>query len=368
MKQWIRRGAALGLALALTVTAASASQAMGWDVHTGRAPLSQGASLGKNVFWSDTYSDLRTEYYVEYSPNASVVPTVAYGSKVTDRVTLSGMAQTLESQGKRVVSGLNGDWYVLSTGAPTGLVVTDGIVRATGYYNDTWAIGFNADGTAFIARNGLSVSVSFGGQAVKLGGGINKVRKLTDSAAVGGLTLLTDAFGFMASTVKDLPAGRVLEALASVSSAAGSAGMVGGQILDMDCTGKTDVPLETLQTLHALKTGAMFRVACVSGGLLAGASESDIASLRAYGEALGVTFQIVDDILDETADTATLGKPAGSDAEMGKTTYPSLMGLNRSRELAQEFAEKAVDSLSAFSGQDAAFLKGLALMLVTRNK
>ena len=94
----------------------------------------------------------------------------------------------------------------------------------------------------------------------------------------------------------------------------------------MDCTGKTDVPLETLQTLHALKTGAMFRVACVSGGLLAGASESDIASLRAYGEALGVTFQIVDDILDETADTATLGKPAGSDAEMGKTTYPSLMG------------------------------------------
>ena len=136
----------------------------------------------------------------------------------------------------------------------------------------------------------------------------------------------------------------------------------------MDCTGKTDVPLETLQTLPALKTGAMFRVACVSGGLLAGASEPDIASLRAYGEALGVTFQIVDDILDETADTATLGKPAGSDAEMGKTTYPSLMGLDRSRELAQEFAEKAVDSLSAFSGQDAAFLKGLALMLVTRNK
>ena len=146
------------------------------------------------------------------------------------------------------------------------------------------------------------------------------------TAILAGDALLTDAFGFMASTVKDLPAGRVLEA------------------------------------------GAMFRVACVSGGLLAGASESDIASLRAYGEALGVTFQIVDDILDETADTATLGKPAGSDAEMGKTTYPSLMGLNRSRELAQEFAEKAVDSLSAFSGQDAAFLKGLALMLVTRNK
>ena len=154
----------------------------------------------------------------------------------------------------------------------------------------------------------------------------------------------------------------------AVSSAAGAAGMVGGQILDMDCTGKTDVPLPTLQTLHALKTGAMFRVACVGGGLLAGASETDLDALRAYGEALGVTFQIVDDILDETADTATLGKPVGSDAEMGKTTYPSLLGLDRSRELAREFAEKAVDSLRGFTGPDADFLKGLSLMLVTRNK
>ena len=175
MKQWIRRGAALGLALALTVTAASASQAMGWDVHTGRAPLSQGASLGKNVFWSDTYSDLRTEYYVEYSPNASVVPRCLrlQGHRPGDPVRHGpDPGEPGQTGGVR----LNGDWYVLSTGAPTGLVVTDGIVRATGYYNDTWAIGFNADGTAFIARNGLSVSVSFGGQAVKLGGGINKVR------------------------------------------------------------------------------------------------------------------------------------------------------------------------------------------------
>ena len=143
--------------------------------------------------------------------------------------------------------------------------------------------------------------------------------------------------------------------------------MVGGQILDMDCTGRTDVPLPTLQTLHALKTGAMFRVACISGGLLAGASDADLDALRAYGEALGVTFQIVDDILDETADTATLGKPVGSDAEMGKTTYPSLIGLERSRELAQAFAEKAVDSLRGFTGADADFLRGLSLMLVTRN-
>lgn len=188
------------------------------------------------------------------------------------------------------------------------------------------------------------------------------------TAILAGDALLTDAFGFMARVGKDIPAERVLRAVAAVARAAGSAGMVGGQVLDMECTGKSDVPLPTLRTLHALKTGAMFRVACTSGGLLAGASGEGLEALRAYGEALGVTFQIVDDILDETSDTATLGKPVGSDAAMGKTTYPSLLGLDRSRELTKEYAEKAADSLRAFSGPDADFLKGLALMLVTRAK
>ena len=181
MKHFLRRGAALGLALAMTVTAASASQALGWDLHTGTAPVS-----------------------VSYTPSADVTPTVAYGSKVTDRLTLSGMAQTLESQGKRVVAGINGDWYVLSTGAPTGLVITDGVVRATSYYNNSWAIGFYEDGTAFIAPTGMTLSVSFGGQAVKLTGGINKVRKLTASDGSGGLTLLTSDF---AATTMNTEAG-----------------------------------------------------------------------------------------------------------------------------------------------------------------
>ena len=204
MKHFLRRGAALGLALAMTVTAASASQALGWDLHTGTAPVSVGTTLTTGQFWSDTYSDLRTEYYVSYTPSADVTPTVAYGSKVTDRLTLSGMAQTLESQGKRVVSGINGDWYVLSTGAPTGLVITDGVVRATSYYNNSWAIGFYEDGTAFIAPTGMTLSVSFGGQAVKLTGGINKVRKLTASDGSGGLTLLTSDF---AATTMNTEAG-----------------------------------------------------------------------------------------------------------------------------------------------------------------
>ena len=149
MKHFIRRGAALGLALALTVTAASASYALGWDVHTAQVPLSQGATLGKNIFWSDSYSDLRHEYYISYSPNENVVPTVAYGDKVLNRQSLSTMAKGLENQGKRVVSGINGDWYVLSTGSTVGLLVTDGVVRATPYHNTAWAVGFYEDGTAF---------------------------------------------------------------------------------------------------------------------------------------------------------------------------------------------------------------------------
>lgn len=204
MKQFLRRGAALGLALAMTVTAASASQALGWDLHTGTAPISVGTTLTTNYFWSDTYSDLRTEHYVEYVPSADVTPTVAYGTKVTDRITLTGMAQQLESQGKRVVSGLNGDWYVLSTGSPVGIIITDGVVRAAGYYSSNWAIGFYEDGTAFIAQNGLSMSVTLGGATLNLSGGINKVRKMTSSDGSGGLTLLTSDF---ADTTKNSEAG-----------------------------------------------------------------------------------------------------------------------------------------------------------------
>ena len=203
MKKMMRRGAALGLALAMTVTAAGASNALGWDVHKSSVPVSQGTTLGKNVFWSDTYSDLRTEYFVSYTPNENVTPTVAYGNKVLSKATLSSMAQTLESQGKRVVSGLNGDWYVVATGATTGLVVTDGIVRATPYYTTAWAIGLQEDGSAFIAQTGLTTTVNFGGQDYKLTGAINKVRQ-TNKNGVGGLTLLTSDF---ASTTQNTQPG-----------------------------------------------------------------------------------------------------------------------------------------------------------------
>ena len=220
MKKMMRRGAALGLALAMTVTAAGASNALGWDVHKSSVPVSQGTTLGKNVFWSDTYSDLRTEYFVSYTPNENVTPTVAYGNKVLSKATLSSMAQTLESQGKRVVSGLNGDWYVVATGATTGLVVTDGIVRATPYYTTAWAIGFQEDGSAFIAQTGLTTTVNFGRQDYKLTGAINKVRQ-TSKNGVGGLTLLTSDF---ASTTQNTQPG-VDVVLTPVDDGTGTAAM-----------------------------------------------------------------------------------------------------------------------------------------------
>ncbi len=202
------------------------------------------------------------------------------------------------------------------------------------------------------------------------------------TAILAGDALLTDAFGLMASVGESteeasgpaVPPARVITAIAELVRAAGSSGMVGGQMIDMECTGKSDVSSETLRHLDALKTGAMFRASCVTGGLLAGAAAPCVAALAGYGAALGAAFQIVDDILDATEDTATLGKPAGSDAQMSKTTYPALFGLEQSRELAREAALEAVARLDVFdvssvrAQAEHAFLKALPPVLLKRIK
>ena len=188
MKHIRRRGAALSLVLLLAVSpVAAASEAMGHDLHTGRSELSVGTTLTKQIFWSDTYSDLRTERYFTYTPNISVNPTVAYGDKVLSRATLTSMAQSLEAEGKRVIAGTNGDYYVMATGNPVGLVITDGVIRSASPYN--YAVGFRADGTAFIGKPDISVTATFHGNTLAVYGGINKVRSET-----GGYYLFTDDF------------------------------------------------------------------------------------------------------------------------------------------------------------------------------
>lgn len=181
MKQFKKRGLALGLALMMGMTPlAAASEAMGNEIHGNSLALSVGTHLTKQIFWSDTYSDLRTERYFTYTPNAKVTPTVVYGDKVINRATLTAMAKTLESEGRRVIGGMNGDLYVIATGAPLGMVVTDGLVRSVpgsnnyGYH----AVGFRGDGTAFIGKPELAATVTFKGLTYHLDGGINKIRSV----------------------------------------------------------------------------------------------------------------------------------------------------------------------------------------------
>lgn len=184
------------------------------------------------------------------------------------------------------------------------------------------------------------------------------------TAILAGDGLLTDAFACMCRA--RIPAGPLLAAIAELAGAAGSSGMVGGQEWDMIHTGRPSVSLEELQTMHAMKTGALLRASCVCGALLAGADSAVVDTIGEYGSALGMAFQIADDILDVTADTAVLGKPAGSDAAQGKNTYPSMVGLATSRELAQAQAARARAALAALVGPEAAFLRALADYTVSR--
>ncbi|GFK95556.1 Farnesyl diphosphate synthase [Fundidesulfovibrio magnetotacticus] len=185
-------------------------------------------------------------------------------------------------------------------------------------------------------------------------------------AILAGDGLLTEAFGLMASTAGELPPGRVVEAIATLARAAGAGGMVGGQALDMAYTAKAGVSLEELREMQAMKTGALITAACVCGAQLAGAEPDVLARARSYGQSVGAAFQIVDDVLDVVGDEKALGKPVGSDEEQGKTTYPALIGVERSMDLARRNAAQAVESLSPFQGPEATFLRDLAQFIVDR--
>lgn len=188
------------------------------------------------------------------------------------------------------------------------------------------------------------------------------------TAILAGDALVTDAFAFMASVglAGGIPAERVLEAVSVMALAAGSLGMVGGQYLDMEYTAKGGISLEELGAMQAAKTGALIRAACECGAVLAGAGGAEREGVAEYGRALGAAFQIVDDILDETGDEAVLGKPVGSDAAQGKVTYPGLVGLEKSRELAEAAGARALDAISGFAGESAVFLRGLVEYVLKR--
>ncbi len=179
------------------------------------------------------------------------------------------------------------------------------------------------------------------------------------TAILAGDALLTMAFDIAAQTGS-------IAVLREIAQAAGVAGMVGGQHYDLEAEGKA-LSLEELKRVHAAKTGALIRVSVRSGATLAGAGPDALEALSRYGERLGLAFQIADDILDVEGNEADLGKPIGSDVDKNKATYPAILGLEKSRDLARQSADGAVEALASFGAEADAF-RALARFTVERKK
>lgn len=181
-------------------------------------------------------------------------------------------------------------------------------------------------------------------------------------ALLAGDALLTLAFE--TAMKSNLSAEITVKAAKELAKAAGVMGMVGGQVLDLQNEGKK-VGVPDLQKTDELKTGELIRAACVLGCICAGADDKKIAAAEKYAHDIGIAFQIVDDILDVTSDEETLGKPIGSDEENQKSTYVSLLGIEKSRKTAEELTLNAQKALDAFDG-DVSSLKDFAEKLKNR--
>lgn len=189
------------------------------------------------------------------------------------------------------------------------------------------------------------------------------------TALLAGDGLLTFAFEHISdfSKYKDSSPETVLRIINEVARAAGCLGMIGGQVVDLESEGKGDVDEKTLTYMHNRKTGALIKVSVVSGAIAAGATDEQIEALVKFADNIGLAFQVQDDILDFTGDEKTLGKPIGSDKENKKTTYVTLLGVEKAKTKARELTEEAIVALDIF-GEKAEFLKEMADYLMTRNK
>ena len=191
------------------------------------------------------------------------------------------------------------------------------------------------------------------------------------NAILAGDALLTRAFEMVALRSPGVPAERMLAVVGELSLASGAPGLVGGQVVDLECEGR-QVDLDTLEYIHLHKTGALLRACVLSGALIAGASEPLLAALTTYARGIGLAFQIIDDILDVTASSEVLGKTAGKDLTADKTTYPKLLGLEESRRRADALVAEAKEALapwSAGAGADrAAPLLALADYITSRDR
>lgn len=184
-------------------------------------------------------------------------------------------------------------------------------------------------------------------------------------AILAGDGLLAYAFEYVATQTQNVPADRIVKVIARLGRAVGAAGLVGGQSVDLACEGKTDVSVDTLDFIHQHKTAALLEASVLSGALLTGASTCHLQRLTQYSQNIGLAFQIVDDILDITATQDELGKTAGKDLQAQKVTYPSLWGLEESRQKAQQLVDDAKQILEPF-GSAAHPLKAIADYITAR--
>jgi geranylgeranyl diphosphate synthase type II len=184
-------------------------------------------------------------------------------------------------------------------------------------------------------------------------------------ATLAGDALLTDAFKVLARSAHNgAPPALVLETIAELAGAAGSAGMVAGQVIDLLGEGKSKT-VEELEELHGKKTGALFLASVRGGARLGGASEAQIESLDAYARALGLAFQVVDDLLDVQGTPEQMGKRTQKDFERGKATYPGILGIERSLDLARELETRAHRAIAGL-GPRADALRHIATFVVER--
>lgn len=182
-----------------------------------------------------------------------------------------------------------------------------------------------------------------------------------DIAILAGDALLNKAMETALSSVIE-PA-KVLKAVRALFNSSGTEGMIGGQIIDIKNSELTGAELENL---HLLKTGALIRSSGVIGGIVAGATDTELGAIDDYCRYLGIAFQIQDDILDVTGNEKDLGKPIGSDKDNNKTTYVTLFGTEKAIELAEEYTEKAINSLQSVFGGRCEKLVALAKYLTNR--
>jgi geranylgeranyl diphosphate synthase type II len=186
-------------------------------------------------------------------------------------------------------------------------------------------------------------------------------------AILAGDALLTEAFKLISDPrfAAEVSVAARLAVIHEIATCAGSYGMVGGQVVDMESEGNREIDLPTVQYIHTHKTGALIKASVKAGAILGGADERKLAAITRYGEAAGLAFQIADDILDIEGTTEEIGKDAGSDEARGKATYPAVMGLAAAKQEAQAMMDEALRALVIF-GAEADPLREIATYIVKR--